>query len=749
MADNVSAAKTEDSTEQFIEILRRNYFENDEIIALVSDIEAFEQPLRARVIELCLSLAQKSAPLLPNVLRRIKKAAQALNSGEMNTWLANSIDILNSQGALRFTRFILKTSGKSLKAYQDPERVTFKEVAHTLEIYLKAISGRDLGISTDTEAYTDTQGVYFPPTLGRYAGMEQDILLYLLMAAYQWAQIALGTLTPDLHKFIDQNYPEEVPYDIDLLFKHFPEKNLAVDLYVLLEAFLIDSFLEKELPGLMKKAVELKCRVFEERPSLDGLNEKTAFVEGIYHYYLAGHTKGNGPAGLRETKEKILSLRKAKSTEEIIDALVALYEKAEKLNGEYSPQRPVFFLGTMKPERISHRLQARKEEAKKKIERAVRQLITSPERAGKSGAPGAATREEPVKADEEYLAIGGKLLGIGEEEKEYIRNSGGLSGWTLVRGSSLEKGSSYIPLDYLPIEGEAAAPEGEGARYDEWDYRNGDYKRQWCILYEHDIVPVDKPFVRDTIRNYKGYIAELKKRFALIKTGPELLRRQKEGEDIDIDAAVEAFSDLHAGVAMHDRFFLKLNKEERSIAALFLIDMSGSTKGWVNIAEKEALVLLCETLEALGDSYAVYGFSGTSRMKCDYYRIKKFNEPYSGEVKGRIAGITAKDYTRMGPPIRHSTVILKLVEARVKLLIIISDGRPEDWGAYRGEYGIEDTRKALIEAKGQGIHPFCITIDEEAGSYLPRMYGEVSYIVIDDPRDLPTKIMEIYRRIAF
>ncbi len=105
-----------------------------------------------------------------------------------------------------------------------------------------------------------------------------------------------------------------------------------------------------------------------------------------------------------------------------------------------------------------------------------------------------------------------------------------------------------------------------------------------------------------------------------------------------------------------------------------------------------------------------------TRNKIEYYRIKSFDETYDSAVKQRIAGILPKDYTRMGPPVRHSTRILKAVDARTKLLIVLSDGKPEDWDAYKGIYGIEDSRRALIEAKEEGIHVFCITIDKKAAS---------------------------------
>jgi len=177
--------------------------------------------------------------------------------------------------------------------------------------------------------------------------------------------------------------------------------------------------------------------------------------------------------------------------------------------------------------------------------------------------------------------------------------------------------------------------------------------------------------------------------------------------------------------------------------------MSGSTKGWINDCEREALVLLCEALEVLGDRYAVYGFSGITHKRCEVYRVKRFDEPYDEPVRERIAGIQPLDYTRMGPAIRHLTGILAAVEARTRLLVTLSDGKPDDFSdGYRGEYGIEDTRQALIEAKRAGIHPFCITIDREAGEYLPRMYGAVNYTVVSDVARLPFKLADLYRRLT-
>jgi nitric oxide reductase NorD protein len=138
-----------------------------------------------------------------------------------------------------------------------------------------------------------------------------------------------------------------------------------------------------------------------------------------------------------------------------------------------------------------------------------------------------------------------------------------------------------------------------------------------------------------------------------------------------------------------------------------------------------------------------------TRKRCELFRVKSFEEAYSETVKKRITGMRPQDYTRMGVIIRHLAKLLNTVEARTKVLITLSDGKPDDYDGYRGDYGIEDTRRALIEAKQAGIHPFCITIDDEASDYLPHMYGAVNYTLVDDVRKLPLRVADIYRNLTF
>jgi nitric oxide reductase NorD protein len=318
----------------------------------------------------------------------------------------------------------------------------------------------------------------------------------------------------------------------------------------------------------------------------------------------------------------------------------------------------------------------------------------------------------------------------------------------------------HIPNDYIAaaqgLAGQAApsllaasSPAGQSLvaplTYDEWDFRRNGFRKDWCILFEKQLQPIKGTFVDSTLDKYHGLLRQLKNQFEMLRTRERFIKRQRDGNDIDLDALIESISDARAGKPPSERLFIRLQRDERDIAVLFLVDMSSSTEGWINQALKEALILMGEALQVLGDRFAIYGFSGMRRLRSDFYRVKNFADPYNEETKGRIAAIGPQEYTRMGPALRHAVGLLQKEEAKVRLLVTLSDGKPEDYDDYKGEYAIEDTRHALIEAKAAGIHPFCITIDKQAHDYIGRMYGEVNYIFVDEVRKLPVRLPEIYR----
>ena len=287
-----------------------------------------------------------------------------------------------------------------------------------------------------------------------------------------------------------------------------------------------------------------------------------------------------------------------------------------------------------------------------------------------------------------------------------------------------------------------------GVLYDEWDYRRRGYRKEWCTLIEKSLLPVRSTFVDETLARHRGTLLRLRRQFESLRTQYRFVRRRRHGDDIDCDALVDALADRAAGHSPSERLFVQLLRDTRDIGVLFLVDMSNSTEGWVGKAIKESLVLLTDVLEVVGDSYGIYGFSGMRRSRCELYRIKGIDEPDSQLVRQRISAITPKEYTRMATPVRHLTSLLMGVSAKIRLLIVISDGKPEDYDDYKGEYAIEDTRQALNEARGKGVIPFCITVDRSPHDYLPHLFGRGNYIFINEIGKLPQRMPEIYRLIT-
>jgi len=323
---------------------------------------------------------------------------------------------------------------------------------------------------------------------------------------------------------------------------------------------------------------------------------------------------------------------------------------------------------------------------------------------------------------------------LGSLPDEYVSSAAGKA------GQGYSAAISLVPDDGAGV----IAP----VVYDEWDYRRKGFRKNWCVVTEKDILPVQTSFIEQTLQKYRGQIRRLRHQFELIQTTEHFVRRQRDGNDIDLDALVESLADIRAGRPHSDRLFVRLAREQRDIAVYFLVDMSNSTTGWVGQAIKEALVLICEAMEVLNDRYGIYGFSGMRRLRCDLFPVKRLDERYSQAVRQRIGAIGPREYTRMAPAIRHMTSLFTQVEAKIRLLIVLSDGKPEDYDDYKGEYAVEDTRHALLEAKAKGIHPFCITIDRQAHDYMAHMYGEVNYIFIDEVSRLPARMPEIYRTLT-
>ncbi|MFT6908970.1 MAG: nitric oxide reductase NorD protein [Oleiphilaceae bacterium] len=284
--------------------------------------------------------------------------------------------------------------------------------------------------------------------------------------------------------------------------------------------------------------------------------------------------------------------------------------------------------------------------------------------------------------------------------------------------------------------------------YPEWDTSLQQYRQEWCRVEEIPIVSNTNETVGLDNVDLRFAQYRIKKTLDMIINSQRLIRHQSDGDDIDIDAWVDAKSNKTKHADDFQNLYIKNNKNSRSIAIMFAVDISGSTAGWKNKIIQQSIGLLSRTLSKLNDQYAIYAFSGSGREQCDIYPVKQFDEKYSNTTQQNIANLTAKQYTRMGAAIRHLSKILNSNEAKTKILFVLTDGRPDDIDSYRGHYGVEDTRRAFNEAKALSLNPFVLTFDRECIEYLPHMLGKNNYKLISDISMLPIQISTIYKQLT-
>jgi nitric oxide reductase NorD protein len=290
--------------------------------------------------------------------------------------------------------------------------------------------------------------------------------------------------------------------------------------------------------------------------------------------------------------------------------------------------------------------------------------------------------------------------------------------------------------------------------YPEWDFRIKAYRHPGATVRLLPAPPGAQQWVDDTLTEHRSLLEAIRQRFAALRPQRTLRRRQTDGDDIDLEACVEGMANLRAGWPMADDLYCSQLRTRRDMAILILIDVSGSTDGWISNSrrvidvEREALLLVCIALGAMGEPFAVQAFSGNGPAGVSLWDIKRFDELYSPAVALRIAALEPDQYTRTGAAMRHASATLMREGASHKLLLLLTDGKPNDCDLYEGRYGIEDTRQAVTEAKLQGISPFCLAVDRQAASYLPAVFGAHHHALLSTPASLPTVLLDWMQRLV-
>jgi nitric oxide reductase activation protein len=290
--------------------------------------------------------------------------------------------------------------------------------------------------------------------------------------------------------------------------------------------------------------------------------------------------------------------------------------------------------------------------------------------------------------------------------------------------------------------------------YDEWDKCLSAYKKDWCVVHQQPSGVDPNPFVYNARIRLHGLISTVRRQFMRFK--PEKFKKyraQSSGDELDIDALIQAVVDKRAGSFLDENVYLRRDKMVRDVSVLFLVDTSDSTDEKVNgrrviDIQKEAVVLMSEALESLEDTYALFGFNSESRFKVNMFTIKDFDEPNNEFVKYRLGNLEPRGLTRLGAAIRHAASRLSVLPSRVKLLVILTDGRPYDIDYGDLDYAIADTKKAIHEARRKKIHPFIITSDKEGANYLSKISPITQSIVLPRIELLPAMLPAIYKRLT-
>lgn len=723
---------------------RPNEWEVDEVFDQLAELPAEMREILLGQVE---AIWPVSHSLCFAYLTAGRTALQLFAAELIPEWVRRILAVYEKKGLAGARAFMDDVDKSFLGPMRGEAGVALAEVSPVLLPYIRGVSGLHLHLDCAAVPGTDTGTIYLPEHLDQFPEREKNVLLYKMIVSLQWAQLASG-----IYQEAAGTSGEDQP-DCDPL-ADFSDRLLAADLLAALQFSRVYRLVAAELPGLIRQGRGLCLRLIEAIAPR-GSAERCRALQDFLHQAIAAANVVNR---LDQESPAIDSFA----------LLPDIYKRFSRLGGSYHLGPASLLLGELNFTRATEAIRLRRNDEKQKFVALLAAHLAAKER--RSGDP---SRQEGglTTALADILALlpqASTKPGTGEKQRLLLDNEGMLVPEALVAAArTIINDLGHLPQAYAQAaagmagggfprqENESPAeqdlpplPAPAASTYDEWDFRRGGYRTDWCTLEEKSLLPARSGFVAATLGKYGPLLKRLRRQFELLRTSDRVVRRQREGDDIDLDALIEALGDYRAGFIPSDRLFTRLLHDERDIAAMFLVDMSSSTEGWVSVALKETLVLLAEALEIVGDRYGIYGFSGMRRSRSQLFHIKHPEEPYGAVVQQRIAAIAPKEYTRMGPPIRHLTRKLRESPGRIRLLIVISDGKPEDYDDYKGQYAIEDTRKALLEAKGLGVHPFCITIDKSAHDYLAHMFGPRNFIFVNDVKLLPVKMVHMYRLLT-
>jgi hypothetical protein len=716
--------------------------------------------LSQRVLTLTKEIAAVDAESALAAFRSSARALRTVSIEQFEAWARRGLSASRADNRARRSYFSLETRGSYEALHSGSAGLALDSVQHLLRLYVEALTGREVEVTPiaavpDEARIGDGRTIHLPSLVNEFGDDELDFKLYKVLAAHAAGQIEFGTYEHDeklslarrviadsftnadaLDAFAiadEQLYtnapqPPEGPVDTVLsdyrdVLKLFPLPQLARRIFGTLENGRIDRRLRQTYRGLRRDLDLIREHLSGRRPRINELPALLVPFELLFQVTMLGGARDDARQAYGQVVseiELIVADYLANAEATVADTLLATTRVYELFKSVTPADDSVQQVET--PED-----QTDGDDESPLTERMKQQQ----------------TQQMPQRRDARELFNAWNDPSPESDPDELT----GAESWS----------EAETPEQVL-AEGEVAY------NYDEWDRELTDHRVGWCRVIEKRMKHGDRSFVEQTRERHKGVISSIRYQFQLMK--PENLTRvtnEVDGEEFDLNAVIDYVIDRRADGQQSERIYTKRLRRRRDVAVSFLLDQSSSTARTIGRhplqpytrpgrriieIEKEGLVLMSEALEAVGDVYAINGFTSEGRRNVKFYVVKDFNEKYSDEVKKRIGGINYQNNTRLGAAIRHAAAKLAKQDARTRLLIVLSDGRPYDHDYGDARYAREDTREALRQAKIEGITPFCITIDRESEAELRDLYGEVGYTIIDDVLSLPERLPGIYRRLT-
>lgn len=287
--------------------------------------------------------------------------------------------------------------------------------------------------------------------------------------------------------------------------------------------------------------------------------------------------------------------------------------------------------------------------------------------------------------------------------------------------------------------------------YDEWNEKKSAYKKDYCKVYPQKPLITDIDYYAKVIKENSNTLTSLRKMLTHVNNKRKQIRYQTQGDEFDIDAVTDMFVDIHSGQTPSEKLYYASQKKEKDISLLLLLDNSLSTDSYaagnrVIDVEKQVSILFGEILNEYAIDFSICSFSSHTRNHTSFQTLKAFEESWE-QSKYRIGAIEPNGYTRIGASIRHAGSLLDHRSTKNKWIILISDGKPNDYDRYEGQYGINDVKQALKELHDREIHAFALAIEAQARYYLPQMFGQNHYQILTTPQALLTAMIKLYTKI--